>query len=187
MEAKEVDLFASVLCNGKTERYLEFGAGGSTLMAAYCNVRDIVSLDNAAMWQKTVGEHEIWSKSTSHVQQLHVGLGELGAYSRPKDNESYGDFIHYSHGALRYTQGAFDVVLVDGRFRVACALIAIQRMDSQSALFVHDYDQGRGYDVLAEVLEIEKRVGQLVQFRLPGVIDILAIERLMRSFSHEVD
>ena len=187
LDDEETDVFAARLCNEKTERYLEFGAGGSTLTAAYCDVREIVSLDNAAAWQKKVGEHAIWNKTRSHVQQLHVGLGEVGSYSRPITNDSFADFIHYSHGALRYTQGTFDVILIDGRFRVASALVSMQRMRGDSALFIHDYTARSAYRVLEQVLDIEDRVGTLVQFRLPKVIDVVAVERLLRQYIHNVE
>jgi hypothetical protein len=102
--------------------------------------------------------HAVWNRSTSHLQQLHVPLGPVRAWGFPANNDSFGDFQHYSRAISRFTTSALDVVLVDGRFRVASALWAIPRLHSSSELIIHDYEREH-YHILNEVLEQKWLVG----------------------------
>jgi hypothetical protein len=182
MTDNEIEFLVIKLCNDNTKRFLEFGSGGSTLAAAFCNVQEIVSLDNDEKWLQVVRAHNTWRSSSSHMQQLFVNTGKIAAFGRPTNNSSFADFIHYSHAVLQYSKGPFDVILVDGRFRVACALVSMQRMTNRSVLLLHDYERAE-YHVLESVFEKVMQVDRLVQFKLPSVIDTVAINTLLLRYA----
>jgi protein O-GlcNAc transferase len=186
MFANETNSLVDRLCNPSTQRFFEFGSGGSTLAAAFCNVKSIVSVDSDFEWLRKVASHVVWRKSTSHLQQLLVDLGPVRAWGYPAQNSTFGDFQHYARAISRFTSETFDVVLVDGRFRVASALWAIPRLHASSELIIHDYER-TSYHILNDVLELKWAMERLVAFRLPRVIDVVKVERLIRKFMNVVD
>lgn len=186
MYPTEVNALVSRLCDPRVERFFEFGCGGSTLAAGFCNVSTIVSVETDADWLKNVASHAIWNTSRSHLQQLLVDLGPVQAWGWPASNASIDDFKHYARAISRFTSNSFDIVLIDGRFRVASALWAIQRLHRSSELIVHDYERTY-YHILNTVLEQNWIVDRLASFRLPRIIDVVRIERLIVKYMNVAD
>jgi hypothetical protein len=65
----------------------------------------------------------------------------------------------------------FDVVLIDGRFRVACALRALAFVDAASVVAIHDWgipiapNRERTYDAVLEFYEEVERADSLMVLR----------------------
>ena len=64
-----------------------------------------------------------------------------GDFGRPLPGSDPVHFADYVNAVDTFGVPVFDAVLVDGRFRVACALKALQYTDSGSVVFIHDYFQ----------------------------------------------
>ncbi len=58
----------------------------------------------------------------------------------------------------------FDVVLVDGRYRVACALRALKYTDQESVVIIHDFHR-RVYHVVLDYYEVVERADTLIVLR----------------------
>lgn len=88
--------------------------------------------------------------------------GATGAFGTPAAGADPATFARYS-GALAAElgpRGAADAVLVDGRFRVACALAALRHVRPGGVLMVHDWDRGAYHAPVLEfydVVEVAER------------------------------
>lgn len=150
------DEIAILHCTIKTGmRVLEWGAGGSTLLAAQCvgkhgRVESIeYEQDHASLVIEAVKEAEMDAWTNIHVIPPHFGKGKI-ASARPRQFQSY------VRKALELGEEApFDICLIDGRDRIACVLTAAKVMRPGAYLFFHDFaaaDRGRYREWLPEIL-----------------------------------
>jgi hypothetical protein len=144
MGALEIQLFDQMLSKGSV--YFEFGLGGSTLFASqHSNLNHITAVDSSAEWiRKVKAEAPIAADiQRGRISIEHVDLGPVGAWGYPKHHDAAKE-----RGYSKVIVGATpvpDVVLVDGRYRVACALQttleAVQNGWPRLILMIHDYER----------------------------------------------
>lgn len=144
MGPKEIQLYDEMLSKGSV--YFEFGLGGSTLFAAqHSNLHHITAVDSSTSWiTKVKSEAPIAAGiQRGRISIVHVDLGPVGAYGYPIHRDAARE-REYSKAILGTTP-APDVVLVDGRYRVACALrtvlSAVQNGWPHLILMIHDYER----------------------------------------------
>lgn len=135
MSTGERTLFEALLKPARA--YLEFGSGGSTVLANSLGVGQIVAVDSSLDWLKRVGTAV--SRSPS-VRLFHADIGPISDWGYPTSDEYKSAYGHY-HGSIweTFDGSGFDLVLVDGRFRVACFAEAIRRVRPDVLVAVHDY------------------------------------------------
>ena len=126
--AAECVFFVSVVQG--TELYTEWGSGSSTLLAA-AYAKNVISIEGSLAWtQKMQNETSL----LKNVDLRYVSIGDTGAFSWPKNASLGYNYIHaMDHLPLQ------NVVLVDGRYRVACALRARQTLAPNGVVLVHDF------------------------------------------------
>jgi hypothetical protein len=141
----------------RSNRYLEFGTGGSTYMAAKAGV-DFVAVDSDVFFLAAV-EKKIRAGGHSNNNQIfrHADIGLTGAWGRPVGHVSakrLEKFRHYSDIPNDFASGPIpDLVLVDGRFRVACALKALNFLrthDAEWKIVIDDYSTRPEYSAITE-------------------------------------
>jgi hypothetical protein len=151
--------------------YLEFGSGGSTAEAARLGIRTLsVEADRyfADAVRRSLPEG-------APVEVLHIDIGVTREWSRPIFTAPIASRLarwrRYSSEPFERLEelGWFpDLVLVDARFRRACALETARRTleaDRRLSLFVDDYaDQWRGYAAVERWLGAPKRIGRAALF-----------------------
>ena len=134
MTENEVKLFSSFL--SCSQRYLEFGAGGSTVLAASSSKEWIISVDSSAEWLEKVAS----AKGAPRNLKLFPALiGRVKEWGYPADETNRKFWPTYSTRVFHETEARdADLVLVDGRFRVACFLRSIQHCP-HAIIGIHDY------------------------------------------------
>jgi hypothetical protein len=143
--------------------YLEYGSGGSTILADRLGVRT-VSVESDRFYAKAVRKS---LAPESSVQLVVADIGPTRDLGRPL-------FRRPEHWK-RYVRAPFccfgqdfpDFILIDGRFRVACALEVARRAHlnrSTSLLMVDDYDARPHYHILEKYLGSADIVGRAAFF-----------------------
>jgi hypothetical protein len=189
MTAPEVAFFLRFLRNGTS--YFEFGVGGSTMVASGFGPENlnITGIDSSKEWIDVVKKDERCSKKVDrgllHVD--FVDIGPIGAWGFPTQTvqESKGAWYLYSQ-AISMTGGHYDVVLVDGRFRVACVLNTFLSNPSATVM-VHDFleeDHHLHYKVLLEVADLVNRVHTLVELRRKPSASKIDIMKMYATYIH---
>jgi hypothetical protein len=142
-------------------RYLEFGSGGTTYAAARLGV-DFVTVDTDRHFLDAVREKIRRAKYTRPGQVFHhADIGRTGAWGRPVGKVTSArreQFRRYSDMPAECLDGPLpDLILIDGRFRIACALKALHwhmlRDDADWVVVVDDYDGRPAYRVLTDFAE----------------------------------
>lgn len=172
MSAEERQLFERILATGR-RRYAEFGTGGSTLLAARQGFDMMVGVESDPAWAAMVREDEEVAAviAAGRASILHADIGPVGAWGSPVDRDAVRPWPGYI--ARMWAEwdrlNLFpDLVLVDGRFRVACclsaALMAAANRGRHPAplVLIHDVGERRpNYDRALDFFHVEEQVGSL--------------------------
>ncbi|MCX6895555.1 MAG: hypothetical protein NTZ16_08695 [Verrucomicrobia bacterium] len=135
MSAPEIALFAATVQAGG--HYLEYGAGGSTkLVAALPQIATITSVesDPAYLRDHLAGDAAIQAATQAgRLRFLVADIGPIGEWGYPADASK--DYLWPDYALCPYRHGYRpDVILIDGRFRVACGLLAALQAPAAAAL-----------------------------------------------------
>ena len=174
-------------------RYLEYGTGGTTYVAAKMGV-NFIAVDSDPYFLKSVRKKIRRDGFAKDVGQTYhyadIGLTGFWGYPLRSWNASakrLEQFRHYSDPPPECFEGGGlpDLVLIDGRFRVACALKALRmlRNDRGWSIVVDDYIGRPQYAVIADFAEIERYVGSRVAvFNAPRAIGQEHLESAIRRY-----
>jgi hypothetical protein len=154
MSKAELALLEKTLAAG-AKRYAEFGSGGSTRLAALAGFDHIVSVESDPAWaDKVRADPDVAAAIRARrASVLHADIGPVGAWGNPADRSALDRWPGYI--ACMWEEwdrrGCFpELVLVDGRFRVACAtsvaLAHAARGGEPPVVMLHDVSDRRpGY------------------------------------------
>lgn len=153
--------FLSEILN-QTNNYLEFGSGGSTI-AAYNSIKGYgYSVESDRDWYEKMSNNI----ESSKIKMIYVDLessknnwGYPGPTCSPEKMEKYSIINNL------VDLGSIDVILIDGRFRVSCALQIFKYIKSQTQVIVDDYRDRNHYHIIEKYYDIVHRVGTMVVFR----------------------
>lgn len=123
-------------------RHLDWGTGSSSHFA--CSIyRWVNAIDSQVSWcgvtQKGISKEQSWCRG---IKMNCLDVGQLEAWGIPKFNVT--DEKYYFHRYVAAIDGFkdspyYDTILVDGRFRTACAIKALGHLRRDSLLLMHDY------------------------------------------------
>lgn len=136
MSAAEQALLAAAVADRRAG--LEFGCGGSTGLLLAAGLPSLLSIDSDRAWLERVAAANAPAMAEGRLRLLHVDLGPTGAWGYPTDAASLPRWAAYWRDPWE-AAGEVDLVLVDGRFRVACALAGRPRLAPGALVLVHDF------------------------------------------------
>lgn len=154
--------------------YLEYGSGGSTVLAARLHKR-FISVETDRYYLKSVRQKIGELAPNQHLLRAEVGLtGPWGTpfWRRPTP-----------HKLSKWTNGLEapwrlierdrpdlilpDLVLIDGRFRVAATLICCSHLAASpdTRIFVDDYTESAHYHAIEKYATLTATVGRMAIFQ----------------------
>lgn len=162
MTPPEQALFTQLLSNGKF--YLEWGAGGSILAAARSTIRQIVTVETDHAWIERLKNNKEISHAvaSSRIIFRHVDIGPVGEWGMPTSTEKIRNWPRYALDPFTATDLNFDVILVDGRFRIHCLLAAASCTSDGATIFLHDYATRHSYTIADKYFDTVNRVDSAV-------------------------
>lgn len=159
------DIFNDLISTAKT--YGEYGCGASTIWAANHTALEVTSVDTSKAWLDHVQTKII---RTDAIKAVHVDLGPLGDWGRPDGYQYRQRFIDYVEGP--WMEGkSFDLVLIDGRFRMACFLTTLLRARPGTRILFDDYVERKHFHVAEQFLESFRRNDRQAAFIVPEKLD----------------
>ncbi len=163
---------------------LEYGAGGSTVLAAGLAGRTVFSVESDAAWIERIAT---WFEGNPPLADVKLHLGDIGATKEWGYPVSNGAFRKWPGYALSvWDRPDFvqpDTILVDGRFRIACFLTALVRSTVPVTLLWDDYFDRPTYRRVEELVLPAAVHGRLARFELvPMPLPSGALRLLAESF-----
>jgi len=153
----------------RANHYLEYGMGGSTVLAARKNLKSIVAVDSSEAWVNTVKSEIEGTTFAADIQLLHVNLGETGDWGYPTDHSHITNWPSYYSGAWNsyHDKNNYpDLIFIDGRFRVPCFLYSLLHSKPDTRILWDDYLERTSYHLVESVLQPQGIVDDMVIFNL---------------------
>jgi len=133
--------------------YFEFGSGGSTNLASYYKIKTY-SVESDVKW------HENLKKNGILVNNITIDL-KVKSSGYPGKETTIDDWKRYIQ-AYKKEYNA-NIILIDGRFRVACALDIFSKIKNDTLILIHDYGR-KEYHILEKFYIKVKMWDSLVLF-----------------------
>jgi len=134
---------------------LEYGSGHSTIQIGNA-CKTIISVEHQLAWFNRI-KTLVSDNCTLIFKQPNLPYSE-GAHCG-----TYEEFKDYVEAPLTYAP--FDVILIDGRARVACSSICNKLGHKDTIVFIHDFDRIE-YQTALEYLELIKVVENMAKFKI---------------------
>jgi protein O-GlcNAc transferase len=146
-------MFYRYLDNSKI--YFEYGSGGSTYQASIRNnIIKIYSVESDKEWQNIL-QQNIKSNNIIHFYNEMNTLPNTWGLPGPKSTHT--QHINYSNYMKKLTeeeQKSIDLVLIDGRFRVACCLKCFDIINSECLIAFDDFLDRPYYHIVLDYYDV---------------------------------
>lgn len=146
----------------KATVYFEYGSGGSTYQANNrTNIAKIYSVESDMQWFNTLKEKIQSTKIVSFFNEID---SRPNTWGNPGPNSNATQWINYSNHIRNLTrdeQLAIDLIMIDGRFRVACCLKCFDVINSDCFIAFDDFLDRKQYHIVLDYFNIvEKTKGK---------------------------
>lgn len=166
---------------------LEYGSGGSTILAAEAGA-EVWSVESDAAWAAMMQGWFRQNPVPGRAHVLHADIGPTEQWGHPADESGLRRWPDY---ALKvWEMPGFrhpDVVLVDGRFRLGCFLTVAYRITRPVTLYFDDYTPRPAYHKAAAMTPPSQIIGRMARFDLtPQTLTPDRIRAYVRSLHQPV-
>ena len=151
----------------KAKYYAEYGSGGSTYCAALKdNVIKLYSVESDKKWTEQLYSeipNNVHHKCSLLCIDIDAGAKKFG-YPGPKSN--INQWINYNN-ALNINlkedeKKQIDLILIDGRFRVASILNCLNFMNEDTIVLFDDFNNRKHYHIVLDFFDIIEKGAKMV-------------------------
>lgn len=178
MSKAELTAFESYISN--INSYFEFGVGGSTVFVHENSNAKIVGVDSSRQWIERVNGYV-----DDRVNLKFVDIGPVGDWGMPKNEQNKSNWPVYST-TINTIDIMPEVILVDGRFRVACLVQTVLfsvKNNIDPIILLHDCNRDH-YNPGKELLTCINQVETLAAYKLNGEYRPEDLELLYNDFKY---
>ena len=147
--------------------YLEYGSGGSTVEAARMRKR-FLSVESDPLYLKAVRK-KIESLGAPPDAIIHANVGVVEYWGRPfikrRSRARIAKWANYASLPWTKLSERPNLILVDGRFRVHCALFCIRALKDDFEILIDDYADRPHYREVERFARLDRVVGNMAAFR----------------------
>ena len=185
MTEKELSLFTRYL--QESRNYLEFGAGASTIRAAKLeNLDSIYSVESS---EEYIKEHLLTDNNILRAIRnkklffFPVDIGITTEWGHPRDTAKKYLWPNYALSIFNLKKN-FDLVLIDGRFRVACALATLLSIPN-ATIIIHDFWNRSFYHIILNYFDVVAKADTLAVLKKKATVDIEEIQILIAQYQYQ--
>ena len=184
MDEEGLKLFKNLVKN--SHNYLEFGCGGSTnYVLKNTDATTVTSVDSDNIWIDDV----LNSLNESEKERLlirYCDIGPVGAWGVPKNKSNFENWWRYmtTPWELAHTNSIKpDLVLVDGRFRVASFLYSLLAAQDGITILFDDYLERPEYFVVEKYCNLTGKAGRMGIFTVTKNFSTSEISAAIAQYS----
>ena len=183
MDAAGLDYFESALNNSRC--YLEYGCGGSTVVACHvAKIPVVISTESDNSWTALVKNTLVDYRNNLFLE--HCDIGEVSDWGVPTNIEKIADFHRYSSSPwirARKLNVIPDLVLIDGRFRVASFLFSLISARIDTTIMFDDYIERPEYFVVENFCDLFEIKGRMAIFKVQKNFSFTEIAEKLTQYS----
>jgi hypothetical protein len=148
---------------------LEYGSGGSTVLAAKLG-QSVISVESDKAWADRLAAHLV--KISDRARVHYADIGATAAWGMPVPPHEFHKFHTYALSVWdRPDFEEPDLVLIDGRFRAACLVAVMLRAKRPTTVLVDDYAKRGYYHGVEQLARKEEMAGRMARFTVtPGPV-----------------
>lgn len=171
-------------CYARADAILEYGSGGSTVLAAGQAHSAVVAVESDRDWARRLRATLAARFPRAPVRVHWVDIGETGKWGRPRDTAKAGNWPAYPLEVWDLPDAARpDLVLIDGRFRVGCFFATLFRTARPVTVLWDDYVDRPAYHLVEDFARPVETVGRMARFELgPRAVPPEALGVMARAF-----
>ena len=146
---------------------LEYGSGGSTIMAGEMPGKRVFSVESDADWARRMRGWFAVNPPAADVTIHHANIGPTKEWGHPADDRQFRRWPGYANSVWERDDFVHpDVVLVDGRFRAACLMTVAMRIRRPVTVLFDDYLARDAYHKVEVLLKPAAMFGRMARFDL---------------------
>ena len=164
----------------KGENVIEYGSGGSTFFFLK-QVKNVLSVEN----NKDFFEYMKSIKTLENKKLIYnyVDIGETEEWGFPKNKAKIENWPkYYNNPWLEHIKFKPNLVFIDGRFRVMCALKTVQHVDKSTKIIIHDFTDRDHYQDILNFYKIVDSVDTMVVLQPKETIDVKKLSELEEMY-----
>jgi hypothetical protein len=140
----------------KATYYLEYGSGYSTYQALIRNnLKKIISVESDIEW---INKLKKLIKNNTKIDFKYCDMKTLpNSLGYPGSDSNLSHWVNYSNAILSLDKNflsKLDLVLIDGRFRVACGLKCYNCISDNCLILFNDFLNRKSYHIILDYYEI---------------------------------
>lgn len=185
MSDLEIELFSSIL--RESEFVLEFGSGGSSILAVECSVTKLISVESDREWIEKISDQVNHINLSTEINFFFADIGPTKEWGYPVDKCSISKWPNYWGKVWEAYPDLsnVDCILIDGRFRVACALNALLYASDDALIVIHDFNNRSFYSEILKLTKVIKSIDTLVVLKKIKTISKNVLLEKIETFSHD--
>ena len=163
---------------------LEYGSGGSTVVAAEMAGKRVTSVESDAAWLAMMQGYFAQTPPLADLTLHYADIGPTKAWAFPKSDASFRDWPAYPLAVWDLPGFQHpDVVLIDGRFRAGCFLATLFRITKPTLVLWDDYAERREYHRVESLVKPTEMIGHMALFELsPMAVPADRLLWIMQTF-----
>ena len=171
----------------KAKVILEYGAGGSTVLAASHPGKTIFSVESDVDWIASMEAYFDREPGQSAVTLHHAKVGPTQDWGMPAGEDHWRKFRAYPLSVWDRPDFEHpDVVLIDGRFRKACLLTVLFRATRPVTVYFDDYLNRDNYHEVEEFTPWAETRGRMARFDItPQAIDPARLSTILKIYGQQ--
>lgn len=177
----DFELFSDLIKNCIV--YGEYGCGKTTLWVAKNSDCKILSVDSSLKWINLVEKKLNVFVNPNRFELLHSYCGEISDFGYPKDYSERNAYYEYFNSIWERDLSP-DLVLIDGRFRVACFLTSLLRSKPGTKILFDDYSLREEYHIIEDFITPKIKTKRQALFIKPKNIDEKKIIYEINKFNY---
>lgn len=157
LSANDMKMFYRYL--DKTTVYFEYGSGGSTYQANLRpNIQKIYTVESDKTWMNKLNSV---IKNNTKITYIYNEMGTKprtwGYPSKSCEKSSLANYSHHIRNLTIEERSKIDLVMVDGRFRVACCLKCFDVINDKCYIVFDDFICRKKYHVVLDYYDIVEK------------------------------
>lgn len=152
---------------GAARVILEYGSGGSTVIAGAVAGARVFSVESDSEWVEMMRRWFATNPALAALTLHHADIGPTKEWGMPVNNRQVRHWPGYPNSVWDLPDFQQpDVVLIDGRFRLACFLTVLFRTTAPVNLLWDDYTERPGYHLAERLAKPVALHGRMAEFHL---------------------
>jgi len=138
------------LSTGHFDTVIEWGSGGSTILAVALGIPQIISVETDPSWSARVRgiAADSFPEDSLNLDLRGFDCGPVGPWGYPRDQLSAERVRDYVNEGLQHASRERTLYLVDGRYRLACMTSILSILEPTSIAILDDYRPRPAYWLL---------------------------------------